>query len=83
MYVSSAHTISAIKPVLNSLVVEDTRVLQEPAAQVYVESVNEHRIHFKLRAWVEASQYSSCLNDLNERIMGLVQSESLQLSSPA
>jgi len=60
--------IAKAKSVLNQLITEDTRVLQDPAPVVVLSELADSSVNFAVRAWVKAADYWNLYFEMQEKV---------------
>ena len=66
--VSYDSDIAKVKELLNSVVAEEERILQDGSAQIYVEGLEESQITMGLRAYVKKEDFFDVKWEINERV---------------
>ncbi len=56
------------KDLLNKIVMEDSRVLKDPAHLVAVSELADSPVNFVVRVWCKSSDYSNIFFDMQEKV---------------
>ncbi|MEM6263694.1 MAG: mechanosensitive ion channel domain-containing protein [Bacteroidota bacterium] len=70
------------REVLNRLIAEDKRILQEPAPFVAVSELADSSVNFVVRVWANASDYWGIYFDMQEKVYKTFDKEGLNIPYP-
>ena len=82
VFISFSESIDRAFQVLNSIIQEETRFLNDPAPQVMVQSLGEQGIGITLRAWASAGQYWAVYWDQMKNVNDKFQEAGIALAIP-
>lgn len=71
-----------LEKLFREILLADSRILSDPNPEVLVNELRENGVDFVLRGWCLNSDYWGVFHDINERILGRVRQEGLDLSLP-
>lgn len=74
--------IKQAKKVLESIIKKDKRVLKDPAYQIVVANLGDSSVDFKVRAWVQASDYWTFFFDMQETVKQTFDKEGISIPYP-
>jgi small conductance mechanosensitive channel len=60
--------IDKAKSILNQLVEEDARILEDPAPAILLSELADSSVNFVVRAWAEAGDYWGIYFDFHEKV---------------
>ena len=70
------------KAILNRLVLEDDRILAEPAPAVAINDLGDSSVNFKVRPWVNSGDYWGVLSDFTEKVKLTFDQEGISIPYP-
>lgn len=70
------------KAILNRLVLEDDRILAEPAPVVAINDLGDSSVNFKVRPWVSSGDYWDVLSDFTEKVKLTFDQEGISIPYP-
>jgi len=70
------------KEILERLVAEDDRILDEPAPQVVVAELADSSVNFKVRPWAATADYWGVYFDLQEKVKLTFDEEGISIPYP-
>ena len=74
--------IAKAKGILQRLVDEDARSLKDPAPQIVVAELGDSSVNFKVRVWVQASDYWGLFFDMTEKVKLAFDAEGVSIPFP-
>ena len=74
--------IAKAKGILKRLVEEDARTLKDPAPQIVVAELGDSSVNFKVRVWVQASDYWGLFFDMTEKVKLAFDAEGVSIPFP-
>lgn len=74
--------IAKAKGILKRLVEEDARSLKDPAPQIVVAELGDSSVNFKVRVWVQASDYWGLFFDMTEKVKLAFDAEGVSIPFP-
>ena len=80
--VSYEASIDEVKTILNSLLKDETRILESPAADVAVSKLGTSSVDFMVMVWVKRADYFKVLFALNEAIKKAFEQNNIKIAYP-
>ncbi len=80
--VSYDSDLKEVRRVLESLVAEDDRILEDPAPLVAVQALGDSSVDFLVRGWVKSGDYWTVLFDTNEAIKNRLDEAGIEIPYP-
>jgi small conductance mechanosensitive channel len=80
--VSYQDDLARVKDVLQAILREDQRILEDPAPTIGVVTLGESSIDFVVRPWVKSADYWPTLYDLNQKIKETFDREGISIPFP-
>jgi small conductance mechanosensitive channel len=80
--VSYADDLGKVKGVLHEILAADTRVLAEPASNIFVQSLDEDGVSMAARPWVKPDDYWTLQWDIPERVKLRFDAEGITIPFP-
>ena len=80
--VSYADDVRKVKEVLHEILAADTRVLAEPASNIFVQSLDEDGVSIAARPWVKPEDYWTLQWDIPERVKLRFDAERITIPFP-
>ncbi|WP_339136329.1 MAG: mechanosensitive ion channel domain-containing protein [Candidatus Electrothrix sp. GW3-4] len=80
--VSYSDDLDKAREILNSILAEDKRILEEPAPFVAVLQLADSSVNFAVRPWVKTSDYFAVLCDIQEKIKKRFDAEGITIPFP-
>lgn len=74
--------IDKAKGILNRILSEDSRVLQDPAPQVVVSELADSSVNFHVRPWVNSADYWGVYFDVHEKVKKSFDAEGVSIPFP-
>jgi small conductance mechanosensitive channel len=80
--VSYADDLDKVKQVLRDILAADPRVLAEPAAEVFVQTLADSSVNLAVRPWVQCDDYWSLQGEMPERVKLRFDAEGITMPFP-
>jgi small conductance mechanosensitive channel len=74
--------IAKAKEVLNRLVAEESRIIQEPAPQIMVGELGDSSVNFNVRVWCNAADYWGIYFDMQEKVKYAFDKDGISIPFP-
>lgn len=74
--------IDKAKSLLKKIIDEDSRVLKDPAYDIFVEGLGDNSVNIHVRAWINSSDYWPVTNNINEVIKKTFDAEGVSFPFP-
>jgi small conductance mechanosensitive channel len=74
--------IDKAKSILNRLIEEEANILKDPAPVIFVETLNDSSVDFKIRAWAKNEDFWDIRNGLSEKVKKAFDREGVSIPFP-
>jgi len=75
-------SIDKAKAILERLVKEETRFLDDPGHTIFIEALADSSVNFRVRCWAKNSDYWDIYNNFNEKVKKAFDAEGVSIPFP-